>query len=125
MLIYNKTMWSKGVVVSMEKLNNIENGISNCVNAINNLSNKNGLSESDSRSINDTIDRKIAAHNIGIEAHNNKFNLKADKIHKHNFGSKLSDLENRLSILEDKINIILSKYENQNSNTEEEIENAE
>lgn len=127
MLTYNKTIWSKGIVVSMDRLNNIENGISNCVNAINNLSNRASLSDSDLGSINNTIDKKIAAHNISIESHNNKFNLKADKTHRHNFGSKISDLEDRLSVLEEKINLILSKYENQDSNVKEETEteNAE
>ena len=122
MINYNKNVWSKGSTVSIEKLNNIENGISNCVNAINGILNKSGLSDSE---LNNIVDRKISAHNINFEAHNNRFDLKADKVHRHNYGTKISNIEERLSLLEEKIDIILSKINIDEDNKEEEIENAE
>ena len=122
MVNYNKNVWAKGSTVSIEKLNNIENGISSCANAINGLLNKSGFSDSE---LNNIVDRKIAAHNIDFEAHNNRFDLKADKAHRHNYGTKISNIEDRLSLLEEKIDIILSKININEDSKEEEIENAE
>lgn len=122
MINYNKNVWAKGSTVSIEKLNNIENGISSCANAINGLLNKSVFSDSE---LNNIVDRKIAAHNIDFEAHNNRFDLKADKVHRHNYGTKISNIEDRLSLLEEKIDIILSKIDINEDSKEEEIENAE
>ena len=125
MLTYNKNVWNKGIAISPEKLNNIENGISSCVNAINGITANSNFSNTELSYINNIVDRKIAAHNIGIDSHNNRFDLKSDKSHRHNYGSKISDIEDRLSILEEKIDIILSNIDNKEKDVEEEIENAE
>lgn len=122
MINYNKNVWAKGSTVSIEKLNNIENGISSCANAINSILNKSGFSDSEFNSI---VDKKIAAHNINFEAHNNRFDLKADKSHRHNYGTKISNIEDRLSLLEEKIDVILSKINIDEDSEKEEIENAE
>lgn len=127
MLTYSRNTWSKGIAVTPEKLNNIENGISNCVSAINGLISKNGLSDSELKSLRSNIDKEIAAHNIDPEAHKIKFSLKADKNHRHN-STKISDIEDRLTLLEEQVSFIVSKLEDnqdQEKDIEEETENAE
>ena len=127
MLTYRKNIWNKGIAVTPEKLNNIENGISNCINAINSLISKNGFSDSELKSLHSDIDKQIAAHNIDPEAHKIKFSLKADKNHRHN-STRISDIEDRLTLLEEQVGFIASKLEGnqeQEKDVEEEIENAE
>ena len=94
MINYKKNVWSTNTRLSAEALNNIENGIEMCANAINELEKKiNFISNID---VTAQMDAMINSHNIDGSAHSTLFNLMSTS---YLMDSSIDELKSQITVL--------------------------
>lgn len=94
MINYKKNVWSTNTRLSAEALNNIEDGIEMCANAINELEKKiNSISNVD---VTTQMDEMINSHDIDGSAHSTLFNLMSNSYLKD---SSIDELKSQITAL--------------------------
>lgn len=94
MINYKKNVWSTNTRLSAEALNNIENGIEMCADAINALEKKiNSISNID---VTAQMNEMISSHNIDGSAHSTLFDLMSNSSSRD---TSIEELKSQITVL--------------------------